>query len=62
MTLNGGLGPAIGAKRMRGGSPESIASVILDGVPGTPMPPWRPLLSEKEALWIASYLIQAEAK
>jgi cytochrome c55X len=25
-------------------------------VPGTAMPPWRPLLTEAEALWIADYL------
>ena len=36
--------------------PESLASIILDGVPGTAMPPWRPLLSEDEAMWMANYL------
>jgi cytochrome c55X len=34
-----------------------LAQIILDGVPGTPMPPWRPLLSESDALWIANYLL-----
>lgn len=56
MTLKGGLGPDIRAARLAGVSPEAVARVILDGVPGTPMPPWRPLLSEADALWIATYL------
>jgi cytochrome c55X len=58
MTLKGGLGPDIRAGRFTGVPPESVAQIILDGVPGTPMPPWRPLLSEAEAHWIADYLIR----
>jgi cytochrome c55X len=58
MTLKGGLGPDIRAGRFAGLAPESVAQIILDGVPGTPMPPWRPLLSEAEAHWIADYLIR----
>jgi len=56
MTFKGGLGPDIRAERMAGFTPSAIAAVILDGVPGTPMPPWRGLLSEEDALWIAEYL------
>ena len=36
--------------------PEGLALIILDGIPGTAMPPWRPLMTEDEALWIANYL------
>ena len=36
---------------------DVLAEVILDGRPGTAMPPWRPLLSEAEAAWIADYLL-----
>ena len=39
--------------------PLTGGEIILDGVPGTAMPPWRPLLSEGEALWIARYLLTA---
>ena len=60
MTLKGGLGPDIRRERFDKVPPEAIAQVILDGKPGTPMPPWRPLISESEALWIASYLIKGE--
>ena len=37
-------------------------ALILDGIPDTPMPPWRPLLTEAEADWIADYLLTGEAK
>lgn len=57
MTLKGGLGPNLRASRLAGRSAGSLAQIILDGVPGTPMPPWRPLLSESDALWIATYLL-----
>lgn len=58
MTLKGGLGPDIRAQRLEGSDPAALAAVILDGVPGKPMPPWRPLLSEADALWIANYLLK----
>ena len=32
--------------------PSALALIILDGVPGTAMPPWRPLITEEEAMWI----------
>jgi cytochrome c55X len=58
MTLKGGLGPDIRAMALSGSDPETIAQIILDGVPGTPMPPWRPLMSEADARWIANYLLK----
>ncbi len=58
MTLKGGLGPDIRAMALSGSDPETIAQIILDGVPGTPMPPWRPLMSEDDARWIANYLLK----
>jgi cytochrome c55X len=57
MTLKGGLGSDLRAETLAGADPETLAIIILDGVPGTPMPPWRPLLTEGEALWIADYLL-----
>lgn len=56
MTLKGGLGPDLQADRLSGVAPDALAGIILNGVPGTPMPPWRGLLSEQDALWIANYL------
>lgn len=62
MTLKGGLGPDLRAARLAGRDKAEIARIILDGVPGTAMPPWRPLLSEGEALWIANYLMSGDGK
>jgi len=59
MTLKGGLGSDLRAATIAGTEPQTLASIILDGVPGTAMPPWRPLLTEGEALWIAEYLLNA---
>lgn len=60
MTLKGGLGPDIRADTLTGWDAEALALVVLDGRPGTAMPPWRPLLSEAEADWIADYLLTGE--
>ncbi len=62
LTLKGGLGPDIRPESLEHYEAEVLAGVILDGIPGTAMPPWRPLLSEDEAAWIADYLLQVEAK
>lgn len=62
MRLKGGLGPDIRATALEGSSPEAIARIILDGVPGTPMPPWRPLMSENDARWIAEYLLKETSR
>lgn len=58
LTLKGGLGRPLTADALTHADPQSLALTILDGVPGTAMPPWRPLLTEDEALWIARYLKQ----
>ena len=56
LTMKGGLGKPLTPEARAGVDQQTIASIILDGVPGTAMPPWRPLLAESEALWIANYL------
>lgn len=61
LTLKGGLGPDIRATTLAGRSTEGLAAIVLHGVPGTPMPPWHPLLSEAEAQWIAEYLLKGGA-
>ena len=57
MTLKGGLGSDLRAETLAGAEPQTLVQIILDGVPGTAMPPWRPLLTEGEAFWIAEYLL-----
>lgn len=58
LTMKGGLGRPLTADALADATPEGLALIILDGVPGTAMPPWRPLITETEALWIARYLKQ----
>jgi cytochrome c55X len=57
MTLAGGLGPALTREALADKPVESLAAVIEHGRPGTPMPPWRSLLREGEAQWIAQRLV-----
>lgn len=56
LTLKGGLGHPLVPETLRAADSADIAAVILDGVPNTPMPPWRGLLTQIEALWIADKL------
>lgn len=56
LTMKGGLGSPLTPEVLAHAEPEGLALIILDGVPGTAMPRWRPVLNEDEALWIARYL------
>ena len=57
MRLTGGLGPALPREAMGDKPLDSIVATIFHGRPGTPMPPWRALLDESDARWIAERLI-----
>lgn len=57
LRLTGGLGRPITAAALAGRDARELGRVILDGLPGTAMPGWRPLLTEDEAHWIAEYLL-----
>lgn len=56
MRLKGGLGPALLPEALRDKPDELLVSTILNGRPGTPMPPWRELLTEDEVRWLVSVL------
>jgi cytochrome c55X len=56
LTLKGGLGKPLTAERLLQWDGDQLTRIILDGIPGTPMPPWWPLLTEAEARWIAQAL------
>jgi len=56
MTMKGGLGPSLLPEHLNERDEESISDTILNGVPGTPMPPWDSFLSAEEAVWIARQL------
>lgn len=58
LTRKGGLGSPLTPEALADRQPEGLALIILDGIPGTAMPPWRPLISETDAAWIAEYLLK----
>jgi len=52
MTFKGGLGPPLTPEALRDKPAGSLTLTILNGRPGTPMPPWRQFVTEAEANWI----------
>jgi cytochrome c55X len=58
LTMKGGLGAPLLPETLAGKPDEALAEIILDGLPGTPMPAWRPLLTEAEAAWMVRRLKQ----
>ena len=56
MTLKGGLGPALLPAQLAERSDEELVEVILDGRPGTPMPPWDFEIHRTEAAWLVQQL------
>jgi cytochrome c55X len=58
MRLTGGLGPALTREALADKPLDAMTATIVHGRPGTPMPPWRGMLSEAEARWIAEQLMQ----
>ncbi len=56
LTMKGGLGPSLEPQSLEGKADEVLVAVILDGIPGTPMPPWRSELSTAEAAWLVEQL------
>lgn len=57
LTLRGGLGPALLPEALQGKPREFLIATILDGRPGTAMPPWRPLLQPEEVAWLVDLLL-----
>jgi cytochrome c55X len=60
MTRKGGLGPALLPENLRDRPDELLVNTILDGRPGTPMPPWRGELSAADARWLVEALNRGE--
>ncbi|MCM2345289.1 MAG: cytochrome c [Acidovorax soli] len=56
LRLTGGLGPALTREALADKPFDSIVATIYHGRPGTPMAPWKAMLSEADALWIAQQL------
>jgi cytochrome c55X len=60
MTRQGGLGPGLLPGNVQGRPVALLVNTILDGRPGTPMPPWRGQLTEQEAHWLVEVLRTGE--
>lgn len=56
LTLKGGLGPALLPETLKDKPPVALKATILQGRPGTAMPPWRAFLTDAEADWIVANL------
>lgn len=58
MTLKGGLGPSLLPDDLTDKPEYFLTITILEGRPGTAMPPWKEILNQQEAKWIAEQLIK----
>jgi cytochrome c55X len=56
MTMKGGLGPPLLPAGLAERSDDELIAVILDGLPGTPMPPWAFEIDPDEAAWLVRRL------
>ncbi|TAK60745.1 cytochrome c [Methylobacter sp.] len=62
LTLKGGLGPALLPDALAGKPDDLLISTILNGRPGTAMPPWQPFMNRDEAAWLVGILRKPETK
>ena len=56
MRLTGGLGPPLTPQTLKHKSAALLSLAISEGRAGTPMPPWKTLLTRAEISWIVNYL------
>lgn len=54
--FKGGLGPPLLPETLAEKDPEALVLTVLEGRPGTPMPPWKAFLSEEEARFLVALL------
>ncbi len=60
MTRKGGLGPPLLPETLNDRPPQLMVNTVLDGRPGTPMPPWRGELSEQDAQWLVEAMLRGD--
>lgn len=58
LTLQGGLGSPLIPENLRDKPVDGLVATIVGGRPGTPMPPFRGLVTEAEAKWIVERLLE----
>ncbi len=57
LRLKGGLGPNLDPRRLNLYPEGFLETTIIHGRPGTPMPPWEPILTPDEIRYIATQLL-----
>lgn len=57
LTFKGGLGPSLLPESLRDKPRDFLIATILNGRPGTAMPPWHPLMTRQEAEWMLEQLL-----
>ena len=60
LTFKGGLGPSLLPTELQGKPRDYLLAAILNGRPGTAMPPWHPLLTRQEAEWMLDQLLPSD--
>jgi cytochrome c55X len=60
MTRKGGLGPPLLPGYLERRTTAMLVNTVLDGRPGTPMPPWRGELTEQDAYWLVEAMRRGE--
>jgi len=58
--LRGGLGPSLQPERLAPLPDDYLVETILQGRPGSAMPPWKRFLAPGEARWIVRRLKQGD--
>ena len=51
-----GRGSPLLPQNLEGKDTDALTAIVLDGLPGTPMPPWRSQFRDGEARWIIEQL------
>lgn len=52
LTRKGGLGSPLLPEALKQRTDDELTDIIMDGIPDTPMPPWRELFDRQEASWM----------
>jgi cytochrome c55X len=61
LTRKGGLGPSLEAKALARFSDDDLVAIIMNGLPGTAMPPWKAVVTGDETRALVR-MLRTEAK
>lgn len=60
LTFKGGLGTPLLPEQLKGKPRDYLLNAIMEGRPGTAMPPWKYLLKKEEAEWMLDQLLSSK--